>query len=306
MAQNLAEHHASVTVNAPVHQVYNLFSHFNDFPKFMSFVKEVTYYDDQRSHWVAEVAGQHEWDAENEDWVTDRQIGWHSTGGLKNYGRVLFQPLSPGQTHVDVYINYDPPGGFLGDIGERIGVGKRFEEVLQSDLSNFARMVDMAPANAEDPNWSQYIFHPESAAAKGTTTSRQNATMGGAFVSPEATQGYTAQPVYSQDPDETQLNRPVLDQDINSEPNSIVQPEERQPLTTDGQPYPVHNQPSVPPERDTPGTNYDYPGTGQPAPMNDPYPGYRHAAPSDVTSDNEQMPPPERMPRQDRLIDNQT
>ncbi|TMC90547.1 MAG: hypothetical protein E6J11_21325 [Chloroflexi bacterium] len=51
----MAEHHVSVTVNAPVHQVYTLFTHFNDFPKFMSFVKEVTYYDDQRSHWVAQI-----------------------------------------------------------------------------------------------------------------------------------------------------------------------------------------------------------------------------------------------------------
>ena len=59
MANNtgMAEHHVSVTVDAPVHQVYSMFTHFNDFPKFMSFVKEVTYYDDQRSHWVAEVAG---------------------------------------------------------------------------------------------------------------------------------------------------------------------------------------------------------------------------------------------------------
>ncbi|HCF87591.1 MAG TPA: cyclase, partial [Ktedonobacter sp.] len=61
--QGMAEHRASVTVNAPVHQVYGLFTHFNDFPKFMSFVKEVTYYDEQRSHWVAEIAGRHEWDA---------------------------------------------------------------------------------------------------------------------------------------------------------------------------------------------------------------------------------------------------
>ncbi len=69
MAKNWTEHHASVMVNAPIHQVYGLFSHFNDFPKFMSFVKEVTYYDDQRSHWVAEVVGRHEWDAVNQDWI---------------------------------------------------------------------------------------------------------------------------------------------------------------------------------------------------------------------------------------------
>jgi uncharacterized membrane protein len=48
----MSEQKATVTVNAPVHQVYELFSHFNDFPKFMSYVKEVTYKDDQTSHWV--------------------------------------------------------------------------------------------------------------------------------------------------------------------------------------------------------------------------------------------------------------
>jgi len=29
----------------------------------MSFVKEVTYYDDQSSRWAVEVADHHEWDA---------------------------------------------------------------------------------------------------------------------------------------------------------------------------------------------------------------------------------------------------
>ncbi len=190
MTQNMVEHHAAVVVNAPVHQVYSLFSHFNDFPKFMSFIKEVTYYDDSRSHWAAEVAGHHEWDAVNEDWIPEQQIGWRSTNGLDNYGRVLFQPVAAGQTHIDVYVNYDPPAGVLGDIGEHLGIGRHFDEVLQNDLNNFAQMVDQSPTNAEDPNWSQYLFHPDSAAARGITTPRQNATMGGEFASPEATQQY--------------------------------------------------------------------------------------------------------------------
>ena len=62
-----------------------------------------------------------------------------------------------------------------------MGAGKRFDESLQTDLNNFARMVDLCPVNAEDPNWSQYLFHPESAAAKGQTTARQNETMGGQY-----------------------------------------------------------------------------------------------------------------------------
>lgn len=171
------EHHAAVTVNAPVHQVYSLFSHFNDFPKFMSFVKEVTYSDGQHSHWVAEVAGRHEWDAVNENWVPDRQIGWHSTNGLDNFGKVTFEPVGSNQTKVDVYIDYDPPAGILGDIGEKLGTGSKFEHALQNDLTHFARMVDEAPAGALDPNSSNYLFHSDSAAAKGTTTQRQNETM---------------------------------------------------------------------------------------------------------------------------------
>ncbi len=46
----MPDQHASVVVNSPVEQVYALFSHFNDFPKFMRFVEEVTYSDDTHSH----------------------------------------------------------------------------------------------------------------------------------------------------------------------------------------------------------------------------------------------------------------
>lgn len=177
MAKTYAEHHASVTVGAPVHQVYSLFSHFNDFPKFMSFVKEVTYYDNQNSHWVADVAGNHEWDAKNENWIEDRQIGWHSTQGLDNFGKVTFEPTSTYQTKVDVFINYNPPAGVVGEIGEKLGVGGRFEQKLQHDLDHFAQMVEQAPPGSLDPNSSSYLFHEDSAASKGKTTGKQNQTM---------------------------------------------------------------------------------------------------------------------------------
>ena len=206
--QGLAEHHASVTVNAPVHQVYGLFTHFNDFPKFMSFVKEVTYYDDQRSHWVAETVGQHEWDAVNENWVEDQHIGWRSTSGLENMGKVTFQPTGANQTLVDVYIYYNPPAGVLGDAGEKLGVGSRFDNILQHDLDNFARMVNEAPPGALDPTSSNYLFHSGSAAARGKTTDRQDETMynqrGNDYAPGTTGAGYST----------ATADRPVLDQDI--------------------------------------------------------------------------------------------
>jgi len=200
MAKTYSEHHASVVVNAPVHQVYSMFTHFNDFPKFMSFVKEVTYYDKDNSHWVANVAGQHEWDAVNAEWVPDHQVGWHSTNGLENFGKVTFESTGNNQTKVDVFINYNPPAGVLGDIGDKVGVGKHFDDVLTDDLTHFARMVDQAPAGALDPASSNYLFHSDSAAGKGATTSRQNETM------------------YNE-PNAGKKNAPIIDRDITGTTN---------------------------------------------------------------------------------------
>jgi len=169
----MSEQQASVIVNAPVEQVYALFSHFNDFPKFMRFVKEVTYDDDTHSHWVADIAGRQEWEAENTGWVPNRQIGWTSIAGLQNAGMVTFSPNGPNQTRVDVSITYDPPGGLAGDAGDALGVGKHFQQALQEDLENFARMVEETPAGALDPMASTYLFHEDSA-ARGETTEVQN------------------------------------------------------------------------------------------------------------------------------------
>jgi ribosome-associated toxin RatA of RatAB toxin-antitoxin module len=174
----MADHSATVTVNAPVHQVYQLYSHFNDYPKFMTFVKEVTYLDDQRSHWVVDVVGKHEWDAANEDWIPDRQIGWRSVDGLSNRGRVTFEPVGDGATRLTVDVTYEPPAGVLGALGEMLGAGGQFERRLQHDLQHFAAMVEQAPPGALDPTSSSYLFHAESAASKGQTTLAQDESMG--------------------------------------------------------------------------------------------------------------------------------
>jgi len=173
----MAEHSASIIVKAPLHQVYALFTHFNDFPKFMSFVKEVTYYDDRRSHWVVKAFNEYEWDAVNENWKPDEQIGWRSTRGLNNSGVVKFHALGPERTSVNVYIRYSVPSGSLGSVGERLGINAYFDAILQKDLMHFARMVEEAPPGALDPMSSHYLFHDTSAISKGEITQRQKAAM---------------------------------------------------------------------------------------------------------------------------------
>jgi hypothetical protein len=173
----MIEHSATVTVHAPVHQVYTLFTHFNDFPKFMSFVKEVTYDDEQRSHWVVQLWGRHAWDAINEDWIENRQIGWRSISGLENTGRVKFLETGLNETQVNVFISYTPPAGVLGAMAERLGADERFDAELQQDLQHFAQMVEQAPPGSLDPMSSHYLFHDESAVAKNQITPGQRASM---------------------------------------------------------------------------------------------------------------------------------
>lgn len=173
----MAEHSATTTVNAPVAQVYALFSHFNDFPKFMSYIKEVTYKDSNTSHWVANVVGDHAWDAVNENWIPNQRIGWHSVEGIENSGYVLFDSHGPELTKVSVTINYMPPAGVLGKIGESLGAGKHFENRLQEDLDHFSKMVAEAPEGSLDPMSSTYLFREGSMADKGKTTEAQDATM---------------------------------------------------------------------------------------------------------------------------------
>src|SRR5215469_913984 len=163
----VTERFVSVAVQAPVHQVYTLFTHFNDFPKSMRFVKEVTYYDDERSHWVVQIAGRHEWDAINEDWIEDREVGWRSLNDLENTGRVTFMETGPDVTLVNVFLHFQPPGGVVGKWGEFL-VGDHLERELQEDTQHFAHMVEEAPPGALDPMSSHFLFHEKSAVATGT------------------------------------------------------------------------------------------------------------------------------------------
>jgi uncharacterized membrane protein len=54
----------SIEVECPLRTVYNQWTQFEEFPRFMQGVKKVTQLDDQRLHWEAEIGGKNkEWDA---------------------------------------------------------------------------------------------------------------------------------------------------------------------------------------------------------------------------------------------------
>ncbi|HZA55182.1 MAG TPA: SRPBCC family protein, partial [Candidatus Udaeobacter sp.] len=83
----------SIEVDCPVGTVYNQWTQFEEFPRFMEGVKRVTQLDDKRLHWEAEIAGKDkEWDARITDQVPDQRIAWQSESGEQTSGIVTFQP----------------------------------------------------------------------------------------------------------------------------------------------------------------------------------------------------------------------
>jgi uncharacterized membrane protein len=130
----------SIEVDAPVHKVYNQWTQFEDFPKFMEGVEDVKQVDNKRLHWVADIAGKRkEWDAEIFEQVPDQRIAWRSASGTRNSGMVMFTPLGDNKTKVTLKLNYEPEGAtehlgdMLGFVGRRVeGDLKRFKEFIQT------------------------------------------------------------------------------------------------------------------------------------------------------------------------------
>jgi uncharacterized membrane protein len=108
----------TIRVSAPVEQVWKLWSNFEQFPRFMSHLREVRRIDEQRSHWVASgPAGLPvEWDAVVTERLPNESIAWKSVEGsvVRTAGRVRFRPVPEGKTEVDVHLSYNPPAGAIG------------------------------------------------------------------------------------------------------------------------------------------------------------------------------------------------
>ena len=89
----------TIEIDAPVSKVYNQWTQFEDFPRFMEGVERVTQIDDSHLHWVAEVGGKtKEWDAEIVVQIPDQRIAWQSTSGVTTAGTVNFKSKDLNQT----------------------------------------------------------------------------------------------------------------------------------------------------------------------------------------------------------------
>jgi uncharacterized membrane protein len=129
----------TIEVAVPVRTAYNQWTQFEEFPQFMSGVREVRQLDDRQLHWVADIAGvQREWDAEIIEQVPDEKVAWAATEGATNAGAVFFSPLDPSHTRVRLHLEYEPEG-MVERAGDKLNIVAR---QAQSDLEKFKSYIE--------------------------------------------------------------------------------------------------------------------------------------------------------------------
>jgi uncharacterized membrane protein len=135
----MAELEKSIEVEAPIREVYNQWTQFEDFPRFMDGVLEVRQIDDQHLYWRARVGGvEREWHAQIVDQVPDERIAWRGLTGVAPSGAVLFRPLPDGRTEVTLRVTYEAEG-VTENVGDALGFVSRR---VQGDLERFRDFME--------------------------------------------------------------------------------------------------------------------------------------------------------------------
>ncbi|MEU0286015.1 SRPBCC family protein [Streptomyces sp. NPDC006147] len=135
----------TVDVNVPVRRAYDQWTQFEDFPRFMEGVEEVTQLDDRHNHWTTKIGGvKREFDTEIVDQLVDDRVTWRTIGGeTQQRGSVRFEPLDDTRTRVELTMDVEPTGmaekgaDALGLIDRRVkGDLQRFKDYVEGGGSS--------------------------------------------------------------------------------------------------------------------------------------------------------------------------
>ncbi|MFE9428663.1 SRPBCC family protein [Kitasatospora sp. NPDC006697] len=130
----------SIEIEVPLHTAYNQWTQFEDFPRFMEGVEQVTQLDERHNHWRTKVAGvTREFDTEIVDQLPDQKIAWRTLGGeVQQMGVVTFERLDEQRTAVRLAIDFQPDGvaekaaDVMGMVDRRVkGDLRRFKSFIE-------------------------------------------------------------------------------------------------------------------------------------------------------------------------------
>ncbi len=148
----------TITIDAPVDKVFTYWSHPENFPEFMTHVREVRRIGDGIYRWkVGGPAGfLIEWDAAITELDFNKTLAWKSLTGaiIEQEGVTRFTSNPDGSTRLDVKMSYKPPAGLLGhEIAKLFGFDPKQE--MDDDLMRMKSFIEtgVQPHDAARSNY---------------------------------------------------------------------------------------------------------------------------------------------------------
>jgi uncharacterized membrane protein len=135
----------TLTVAAPVAEVFDVWSRPQNFPRFMTHVEDVHIMSDRRSRWSVRGPGglPVHWETELVAVVPHQLIAWRTVAGspVEHRGSVRFHPTTQDETQIDVRMSYTPPAGAVGH-GLAAALGADPQQAMDDDLVRFKSLLE--------------------------------------------------------------------------------------------------------------------------------------------------------------------
>jgi hypothetical protein len=130
----------SIDIALPLETVYNQWTQFEEWPKFMHRVRRASQEDPCKVTFAVKIWGKtKEFTAEIETQRPDDRIKWKTTEGMNHAGLVAFRELGPNLTRVQLSFDIDP-----GSLIEKYARGARYvKRAARADLHRFAAFIEM-------------------------------------------------------------------------------------------------------------------------------------------------------------------
>ena len=130
-------------VAVPVNKAYEAWTQWEEWPKFMHRVLEVSEEDENKIHVSEKIwFWKREWDGEITEQRKNDRIAWKTESGMQHSGVVSFHKLDDNLTRVMVDMDFLPTG-----MVEKMASGMRFvKRAVQADLARFKAYVEFADA----------------------------------------------------------------------------------------------------------------------------------------------------------------
>jgi uncharacterized membrane protein len=157
----------AIEIDAPVESVFALWSRFEEFPLFMSHVREVRRHGQDRSQWtLSGPAGLPiRFEAVTTRYEPNELIAWKSVKGepVRHAGTVRFEPLPASRSRITVRMSYNPPAGVLTHALVSL-FGANPKQALDDDLVRFQSLITHGKATGGQEEARLEEVAPEAAA----------------------------------------------------------------------------------------------------------------------------------------------